>query len=299
MIIKKKTFCPIILYLLFYIVPVYSQQTTSVPPTYWENYMSFKIGNYFEYEVNGGLLRYSRRFIDTVTQTNEKRYFKIEYRYPLNANPSYDYERIDSSGNWYRYFSAYGDCFLYRLNIPLNTSYMWRCSSVNSMTLLDTFDLGSILGNAGPFLARLYHLNALAQQDEYIARKFQLYYWYSYEGGNYANLVGAIIDSIAYGSISGTPITNSEIPTEFRLYQNYPNPFNPTTEIKFFIPKRVYIKLIVLDVTGKKIKTLHEGYIQTGEHKIKFDGYNLASGIYFYRLQSNNYSKTMKTILIK
>ena len=47
-----------------------SKQMQAVPPTYWENYMSFKIGNYFEYEYNGGLLRYSRKIVDTVMQSS-------------------------------------------------------------------------------------------------------------------------------------------------------------------------------------------------------------------------------------
>jgi hypothetical protein len=207
------------------------------PPTFWENYMSFKIGNYFEYEYNGGLYRYSRRIVgDTIVQSNGQHYYKIEFVSPIPSPPGYQFERIDSSGNWYAFStSSQQQCLIYRLNVPLGTAFLDGCGGVNYRILQDTFSIGSIVGNNGPFFVRKYHLEGLAQRDDNVAQKFQLYYWYSFEVGNYANLVGAIIDSVIYGSISGISIENSEIPTCFNLYQNYPNPFNSQTNIEFDI----------------------------------------------------------------
>jgi hypothetical protein len=69
-----------------------------VPPTYWENYMSFKIGNYFEYEVNRGLYRYSRKIVgDTIVLSNGNQYCKIRQRMFINSKPYYLFQRIDSN----------------------------------------------------------------------------------------------------------------------------------------------------------------------------------------------------------
>jgi hypothetical protein len=165
--------------------------------------------------------------------------------------------------------------------------------------LQDTFSLGTILGNNGPFFVRKYHHQSLAPGDDYIARKFQIYYKYSYEGGNYINLVGAIIDSIIYGSISGILNENAEIPSQYKLYQNYPNPFNPKTSIKFQIPEYSFIKLAIYDLMGQELSSFYEDFIKPGEYKFEFDGSSLSSGVYFCKLQSSNFSKTIKMLLVK
>lgn len=91
---------------------------------------------------------------------------------------------------------------------------------------------------------------------------------------------------------------------EFSLEQNYPNPFNPSTTISFKIPQKSKVFLEILDIFGKKIKTLIEDELESGVYKIVWDGtdenYNrVASGIYFYRLSSGNISLTKKMILLK
>jgi hypothetical protein len=188
---------------------------------------------------------------------------------------------------------------LYRLNVPLGTSFLDGCGGINPRVLQDTFSIQSIIGNNGPFFVRKYHLEGLAQNDTYIARKFQMYYRFNYEGGNTENLVGAIIDSIIYGSISGISNKNSGIPTCLNLYQNFPNPFNPKTVIKLQLPEYSLIKLTVFDVIGRAVKILYEGYLRPGQYQFEFDGTDLASGVYFYKLQSKNYIRTKKMLLIK
>lgn len=94
------------------------------------------------------------------------------------------------------------------------------------------------------------------------------------------------------------PVSN-ELPTEFSLSQNYPNPFNPVTNIKFSIPESGNVKLTVFDITGKIAAELLDESINAGEYKIDFDASALSSGVYFYRLQSENFSETKKMILVK
>ena len=89
------------------------------------------------------------------------------------------------------------------------------------------------------------------------------------------------------------------IPGKFNLYQNYPNPFNPVTTITFDIAENSEIKLEVADMLGKTIKVLHQGRVNAGSYKTEFDGTNLPSGIYFYRLMTDKTSITRKLMLIK
>ena len=92
------------------------------------------------------------------------------------------------------------------------------------------------------------------------------------------------------------------IPPNFVLYQNYPNPFNPMTCIKYEIPNDANIKLTVYDITGREIISINE-YRQAGVYTYTFDGTNLASGIYIYKIDASTplstYTETRKMVLIK
>ena len=91
----------------------------------------------------------------------------------------------------------------------------------------------------------------------------------------------------------------SKIPTVFSLAQNYPNPFNPTTMITYDIPRTSEVTIAVYNVLGEKVATLVDGRLNAGEYKVSFDGGNLPSGVYFYRIQAGNYTSARKMILIK
>ncbi len=97
---------------------------------------------------------------------------------------------------------------------------------------------------------------------------------------------------------------NNDIPSTFHLYQNYPNPFNPMTKIKFDISSDVKrqmsnVKIIVYDIKGKEITTLVNEKLNAGIYEATFDGSNLPSGVYFYKLTVGNYIATKKMLMIK
>jgi len=89
------------------------------------------------------------------------------------------------------------------------------------------------------------------------------------------------------------------LPSEFSLDQNYPNPFNPTTIINYSLPKSAFVKLIVYDVLGRVIKTLVDEEKSAGNYSVQFNGSNLSSGVYFYRLTAGNFISTKKLVLLK
>ncbi|GJQ61371.1 MAG: hypothetical protein SCALA702_04240 [Melioribacteraceae bacterium] len=78
---------------------------------------------------------------------------------------------------------------------------------------------------------------------------------------------------------------NDDIPTEFSLGQNYPNPFNPVTTIEYSLKEEGLVNIDVFDVKGEKVKTLVNSMQSGGKHNVKFNANNLASGVYFYRVQ--------------
>ena len=88
-------------------------------------------------------------------------------------------------------------------------------------------------------------------------------------------------------------------PKDFLLSQNYPNPFNPTTNIGFHIAEFGFVSLKVYDVLGREVATLVNEEKPAGNYEVKFDGTGLSSGIYFYKLSTENYTSVKKMILMK
>jgi flagellar hook assembly protein FlgD len=99
---------------------------------------------------------------------------------------------------------------------------------------------------------------------------------------------------------------NDNFHIDFKLSQNYPNPFNPTTVINYQIPNShpggaegAFVQLKVYDILGKEVETLLNQKQNPGYYQVEFDGSNLSSGVYFYKLSSNNYTETKKMVLLR
>jgi hypothetical protein len=88
-------------------------------------------------------------------------------------------------------------------------------------------------------------------------------------------------------------------PNTFELSQNFPNPFNPATQINFSIPQASDVKLIVYNSIGEEIVTLVNEYKQPGRYNVEFNGSNISSGIYYYKLTAGEYVSVKKMILMK
>lgn len=93
-------------------------------------------------------------------------------------------------------------------------------------------------------------------------------------------------------------------PFAFKLYSNYPNPFNPETRIRFEIPSREHVKLIVYDIRGYRVRTLADGVFNAGYHVLNWDGRNdhgmlVSSGVYLYRIKAGEDMAFKKMTLIR
>ncbi|MBD3258720.1 T9SS type A sorting domain-containing protein [candidate division GN15 bacterium] len=89
------------------------------------------------------------------------------------------------------------------------------------------------------------------------------------------------------------------LPGSFTLQQNYPNPFNPTTTVAFELSSRSIVSFEVYDILGRQVESRYLGSMAAGEHSLEFDGSNLASGVYLYRLSTETAVQTRKMMLVK
>jgi hypothetical protein len=109
--------------------------------------------------------------------------------------------------------------------------------------------------------------------------------------------------AVLYQPLSVDDPLDGERPGEYHLAQNYPNPFNPSTEISFTLETGATVTLTVFNVLGQSVSTLVDGYYPAGTHTVRWNadqsGSDVASGIYLYRLESDEISETRKMMLLK
>jgi len=121
-----------------------------------------------------------------------------------------------------------------------------------------------------------------------------------YVSGRSQNNGGDVdIVTIKYSALTNLSTAPGSVPNQFRLYQNYPNPFNPVTHLEFGIPDLGFVSLKVYDMLGKEAKTLINEIKPAGIYSVEFDGSDLPSGIYYYKIESGNFTQVRKMILVK
>jgi HKD family nuclease len=133
--------------------------------------------------------------------------------------------------------------------------------------------------------------NTLIINDGYIANQFMQEFKkrYNEAGGTNPFSLPTEVDSNE----------SSDKVFSYVLYQNYPNPFNPVTTIKFEIPYSQKVEISVFDILGREISNLYDGTASAGTHSLTFNAESFASGIYFYRLNTDSYSISKKLIILK
>lgn len=123
------------------------------------------------------------------------------------------------------------------------------------------------------------------------------------DGTNYQQLTNAGVNrGPVWYPVDPTPVdddVSNLTVNEFKLYQNYPNPFNPVTTISFTIPERNFVTLKVYDVLGNEMETLVKELKFAGTYEIDFDASEINSGIYFYKLETENHTQMRKMVLLK
>lgn len=183
----------------------------------------------------------------------------------LDPNIMYPYSRLYSN-----YF-AYSDTSWFRSVDTLKIHYRPKATNYNDS----------------------YYSFDYVIDKQYNTRSYSRYYSYFGEG---------FLENYTFKSGSWAGVNDSKeniLPNSMTLNQNYPNPFNPTTKIKYSTKKRANIKLNIYNLIGNKVATLIDATKSIGEYEIEFDGSKLSSGVYFYRLVSDDNSITKKFVILK
>ncbi|MDP6755997.1 MAG: T9SS type A sorting domain-containing protein, partial [Candidatus Marinimicrobia bacterium] len=110
-------------------------------------------------------------------------------------------------------------------------------------------------------------------------------------------------DNQIFGA-GNTDIILKPVPKEFALHQNYPNPFNPVTTINYDLPQQTHVNLMIYDILGREVVKLVSSEIPAGYQSVVWNTRNnlgapVSAGIYFYQIQTKDFVKTKKMVLLK
>jgi len=232
--------------------------------------------------------------------------------------------RTTNSGiNWFLNYSGASSAYLSSISfINAETGF-----AVGLNTIMKTTNSGSNWFNQYSTNSNLHSIEFLNQNTGYIAggNLSNSKTLRTTDGGNswveLATISSGYLNSIFFPSVNigyvvgdngiilkttdggGFPISiefaNIKIPTNFSLSQNYPNPFNPQTKIKFAVPKASFTKIIIYDLLGREVTTLVNEVLEPGTYEADWDASIYSSGVYFYKIITNELTETRKMVLMK
>ena len=291
---KIKTFLAAITFLFLISSFSFCQDTVS------SKYFPLKIGNSWTYYNTATVFPppyYSRAKITKDTLMNGHRYFYMTGLY-------YNWIRYDSTnGNLLKYKPNNG-CSGYQNDQIIDS----LASSVNNIVhCLDTKKCTAVASQIvfGTNTAiKSFSFDGLTMGESKYAKNIGVIYSCGGEPppcSGFSELKGCVINGIVYGDTTLTDISqiNNIIPESFYLSQNYPNPFNPVTKIKFSIPRNSFVKLSVFDNLGRELEVIVKEQLQPGTYELEWNGEKRTSGIYYFKIETEEFTATRKMILLK
>ena len=201
------------------------------------------------------------------------------------------YARVEAEG-----FTDNGESEDIQAWIGYNTSDV--APSASGWTWIEADFNSNYTGNGHEYMSEIG--SELTVGTYYYASRFQLkdqaYVYGGYDGGFWdgENNVSGILNVI-----EETDAQTVDIPREFGLQQNYPNPFNPVTSIAYQVPQAAHVTIEIFNVVGQSVAILVNESRDAGYYQVTFDATRLASGMYIYRMQAGDFSKTRKLMLTK
>jgi hypothetical protein len=272
-------------------------------------YFPSNVGDTWSYQIFNGSEGISSWY---ETHLIDSLYWVENYKYVHNSHQGWF--RIDTTGCEVVMESPFGDWEFTMYQLLANVGDHWKFDSrwdthyggvrnifsteffgiqttVKEFVFFSTFD--SVTSNPEDWE------NYIWTRREYLGKGFGLIFR-EFEPSPAWFLVGAIIDGDTLGtiivSVSEPGVT---LPEEYYLSQNYPNPFNPETTIKFTIPVRSHIKLVVYDMLGRIVDTLLDKEMDSGSYSVQWAPHDLSSGVYIYELRTEHYIFRKNLIYVK
>jgi hypothetical protein len=288
------------------------------------------IGDYWEYRDEDfptpTLHYYVKAKRDTVMSNGHtyRVFNEVEFRFPADSNRYNYYYRVDDSLRVYEYTSLIGERpareYL-RYRLPANDRSIWPVCfdripgpqqeylgilstqqdsfpHLQLDTLSKLFTSATIDPNSGDTLWNSGF--AYGYTKDWLAKGLGLARIQG-EAGPLVFLVGAIINGRRYGTITNVDENGrgASRPIDFYLHQNFPNPFNPITSIRYDIPFTSKVSIKVYNMLGEEVATLIDALHNAGSYSVQFNAGIFASGVYFYRMRSNQTVLTNRMVLIK
>ena len=180
--------------------------------------------------------------------------------------------------------AAYGDITDY-INVPAGNYILDITPGNDNSTIVASFDanLTGLEGGSAVVFASGFLDPSMNQNGEAF--------------GIFAALSDGTV--VGFSTVTSAEENSTIVPVEYGLEQNYPNPFNPTTNINFSIPEQQLVQLKVYNVIGQEVATLVNDVMNQGNYSIAFDAASLSSGVYFYKLETGNFTEVKKMTLAK
>jgi len=227
---------------------------------------------------------YTERVAGDTTPANGIHYWILESSQPQLFPRRY--MRIDSaSGNVYEFSgdTSTADPVLYGLRA--------NAGIIDTETIAGVRSLVKRFDGAGTSCWLAYGIGLA----KLVTLQYECFAWNDHE----SVLCYARINGQEIGTFAGVAHQQERVPATYVLDQNYPNPFNPVTIIQYALPHLSHVVLSVYNALGQLVKTLVNGEEEPGYHDVSFDASQLASGVYFYRLQVRDFTQTKRLLVVR
>jgi len=294
-------------------------QSSTKSQTNFTDSFPLKVGNVFvfkqEYQFTGGppQISYHKSKVVNDTILGSRIYYGITDFYRAGWRKAH--VRLDSiNGNLFMYDSA-NRCPNYSYEVLLDSLGAALDDSVKGcgVTKYKCVDTSSylIFNNLLTHKVFRYYEYILGRPNEGInkyAKGFGLIYRYGYSSGIFTftvtkiSLTACVINGIVYGDTTllvGMNSTSNQIPDKHYLFQNFPNPFNPVTNIKFELTQKEFVTLSVRNSLGQEVEILFNDVLPSGTYYYNWNASAFTSGVYFYKLKTENYSEVKRMLLVK
>jgi hypothetical protein len=231
----------------------------------------------------------------------------------LSTNNGMNWTQTSLANNYIYSLAISGNCIFAGTDLGVylstNNGASWNQTSLNNRSIASLAINGNNIfartDNYGVYLSTNNGMNWLQWNEGFFISYITIYSFciinnniFAGTGGNGVS-GGNGVYRRPLAEVNGIKPITEQITAHYSLSQNYPNPFNPSTAIEFDIPKASLTKLIIYDLLGKEVNVLVNEELKAGIYKINFDGSNLSSGVYFYKLIASEFTLTKKMVLVK
>ncbi|MCU0371684.1 MAG: YCF48-related protein [Ignavibacteria bacterium] len=179
------------------------------------------------------------------------------------------------------------------INLPVNTTFRWSnvTGASNYTFQISTLSSFAVITDSVTVDTNFYNIPVGKLT-------FALTYFWRVKASN--NVGSGPWSSVyMFSTLTGIKPVSNVVPSEFRVYDAYPNPFNPVTKVKFDVPKSSSVRIMIFDITGRQIDNIYNGNLSAGTFEYTWDANKFNSGVYIFRVISNDFTASKKLVLLK